>query len=686
MSSTKKTVTRRPADLARAGRKTLPPRAKDATREKETPADDLTAAQQYLLDGDEDHSDDEPTTGILASPNATLAKAMLAAALGRSAFRKMASAERLSVLVEAPTPAWVQPLRQAVSAAGPWDRIEARDTVSRPRLRADEGEAELSKLMAEGRRVAVISWLPERYVPRSFVHGADLRICPGHPTPAVLRSVIREATGRRPRRMPTSTQGLDFPDYLAAIRVGDRPAACVARLEATARARMNPAANLEDVPPVGELRGYGEAGLWAAQVVASVEAWRRGEGIWPAGTLNACLASPPGLGKSTLLRSLGKSCNLPVITTSVANWFAGSGYLDDVLRRMQDDLLRASASAPCFLCFDEADALPSRVGGEDRNSSYWMPILGSLLSFTDGLGLSGADASRIVIVAATNAPRRIDPALLRPGRFGRVIHIAPPDAEALAGIMRQHLGEDLAGEDIAGVASLGLGSTGAEARGWVESARLRTRLEGRPMAVEDLIREVAPADARSDAAVWRCAVHEAGHSVCLHHAGGHRVRRISIVSQGQAGGHTISTPTDGTTMSPDDITAVIVGLLGGRAAEEALGLGLSTGAHTDLGEATSLATARIASFGMGGWLVRLAPMDRASGLLDQNADLRAAVEADLQSAYGVALGIVRRHRALVEGLARLLVAQRVIDEAAFYRLVEAHDRAVASAEEGPRHG
>ncbi len=686
MSSSKNSVTKRLAALARAGRKSPPASARQAVDPVRMPADDLSASQQYQLDGDEDAGNVEPAPGTLASPNSTLAKAMLAAALGRRAFRRMASAERLSVLIEAPTPAWVQPLRQAVSAAGTWDRVEARDVVSRPRLRADEGEAELVKLMATGSRIAVVSWLPERYVSRAFIDGTDMRVRLGHPSNAVLRSVIRQATGRRPRRMPASVQGLDFPDFLAAIRVGDGPAACVARLEATARARMTPAANLEDVPNVNELVGYGEAGLWARQVVASVEAWRRGDGIWPAGTLNACLASRPGLGKTTLLRSLGKSCGLPVVTTSVASWFAGSGYLDDVLRRMQSDLLRASASAPCILYFDEADALPSRAGGEDRHSSYWMPILGALLSFTDGLGLDGADASRIIIVAATNAPDRIDPAMLRPGRLGRVIRIAPPDAEALAGIIRQHLGEDLAGEDLTGVASLGLGASGAEARAWVEGARLKARLDGRPMQVEDIVREVAPPDARSDAAVWRCAVHEAGHAVCLHRASGQRVRRISIVAQGQAGGHTVSTPTDGTTMSPDDITAVVISLLGGRAAEEALGLGLSSGAHTDLGEATALAAAKHGSFGMGGSLVRLAPMDRVGTLVDRNGDLRVAVEADLQAAYVDALGIVHRHRSLVEGLARLLVAQRVVDETAFVRLVEAHDRAVAHAEEGPRHG
>ncbi|GJD34015.1 AAA family ATPase [Methylobacterium aerolatum] len=687
MNSSKKSVARRIASLARAGRKTQPARQKETADPQGVPADDLTAAQQYLLDGDEDHSNVEPMSGALTSPNASLAKAMLAAALSGPAFRRMTTAPRLSVLIEAPSQSWVQPLRQAVAAAGTWDKVDARDVVSRPRLRADEGEAELVKLMATGSRIAVVSWLPERYVSRAFIDGADMRVRLGHPTNEVLRSVIRQATGRRPRRMPASVQGLDYPDYLAAIRVGDRAANCVARLEATARARMAPAANLEDVPLVCDLVGYGEAGSWALQVVASVEAWRRGEGIWPAGTLNACLASRPGLGKTTLLRSLGKSCGLPVVTTSVAGWFAGSGYLDDVLRRMQADLLRASASAPCILYFDEADALPSRSGGDDRHSSYWMPILGALLSFTDGLGLEGADASRIIIVAATNAPDRIDPAMLRPGRLGRVIRIAPPDAEALEGILRQHLGDDLANEDLSGVVSLGLGSTGAEARSWVESARLKARLDGRPMRVEDLVREVAPADARSDKAIWRCAAHEAGHAVCMHYADGHRVRRISIVSNGQAGGHTISTPVDGATMSPKDISAVLVGLLGGRAAEDALGLGLSSGAHHDLGEATSLAAAKTASFGMGGQLVRLAPMDRASGLLDRNEDLRLAVEVDLQAAYAEALGIVRQHQSLVEGLARLLVAQRVVDETTFYRLVEAHDRALAGAvQEGPRHG
>ncbi|WP_375274572.1 AAA family ATPase [Methylorubrum thiocyanatum] len=685
MNSTKKTPRKYLENLTRTARGDTPNGHGGVAG---TPSAELggdASAFDFLMgDTDEQH---EAQSVPLSSPIHTLAEAALTSALTAAQRRRMAGAPHLSVLIEAPTAAWVQPLRRAVAAMGSWAKVDARDVARRPKLRPDEGEAELVELLGSGQRVAVVSWLPERYVPRSYLDAVDLRIHPGHPSVSVLRRVIREATGTRPRRMPASVQGLDHPDFAAAIRVGDTAAAAVRRLEAVARARTLPTGDLDDVPLVKDLVGLGEAGVWARHVVASVEAWRRGEGPWPAGSLNACLASPPGLGKTTLLKSLGKSCGLPVVTTSVASWFAGSGYLDDVLRRMQEDLLRASSAAPCILYFDEADALPSRADGDDRHASYWMPILGALLSFTDGLGLHGADASRIIIVAATNAAHRIDTALLRPGRLGRVIRIVPPDAEALDGILRQHLRGDLADADLDGVVAVGLGATGAEARAWVEVARLKARIAGRPMAIGDLLHEAAPPDGRSATALWRCAAHEAGHAVAVAKAGGGRIRRISILAHGQTGGRTVVTPTDGTVMSPEDMEAIIVGLLGGRAAEEALDLGISTGAHNDLGEATALATARRASYGMAGSLVRRAPVDRATGLLEKDPDLRDAVEADLQRLYGVSLALIREHRTLVEALARLLVAQRVVDEGAFLKLVEAEDRArVGAGQGGPHHG
>ena len=675
--SSNKTPTKRLKSLNRAGRR--------AELAEHSEGRGSRTAEAFL-EGEDEAA--EPESATVTSPVYTLAKATLVAAMTPAQRRRLITARGLSILIEAPTPAWVQPLRRAVSAMGSWTHCEARDAAAKPKLLASEGETALVELLAMGSRVAVVSWLPGRYVPRSYMDACDLRVSVGHPSAAVLRSVIRDATGTRPRRMPTSVQGLDYPDFLAAIRTGGTASAAVRRLEATAGARTMVAGGLDDAPTVEELVGYGEAATaWARRVVASVRAWRRGEGAWPAGTLNSCLASAPGLGKTTLMRSLGKSCQIPVISTSVAGWFAGSGYLDDVLRRMQEDLLRASASAPCILLFDEADALPTRSGGEDRHASYWMPILGSFLSFLDGLGLNGANASRIIVVAATNAPHRIDAALLRPGRFGGVIRIEPPDAVALAGILRQHLRGDLADADLDGVAAVGVGASGAEARSWVESARHAARLAGRAMTVEDLIRRAAPADERSEASIRRRAVHEAGHAVAVHFGGSGTVRRISIVPSGQTGGMTVSTPDEDAMVTPAGIEAHVVGLLGGRAAEEALGLGISSGSHGDLGEATTLVAARHVALGMAGTLVRRSSMELAAEVLERDPVVRADVEGDLQQMYGVVLALVHRHRPLVEAVARLLVERRVVDESAFRRLVDLHGhKAIAPRQGVPRHG
>jgi hypothetical protein len=216
MSSSKTNPKKRLDHLARVGSRVNRGQPVDPTAAEGSEQE--TTGYEFF-EGEDEQAKAEPIA--FSSPIHTLAKATLASALTVAQRRRIAGSPRLSVLVEAPTPAWIQPLRRAIAAMGPWAKLDARDVVSRPRLRAEEGEAELVELLAAGRRVAVVSWLPERYVPRSFVDAADIRVSPGHPSPTVLRRVIREATGTRPRRMPASIQGADYPDYLAAIRAGD---------------------------------------------------------------------------------------------------------------------------------------------------------------------------------------------------------------------------------------------------------------------------------------------------------------------------------------------------------------------------------------------------------------------------------------------------------------------------------
>lgn len=646
------------------------------------------AAEAYLLGeegGDEYRAD--PT--VRASTAQTLGQLVLDAALVPAERRKLASRDGLAVLLEAPSPSWVAPLRHALNSLGSWDHVESRDGTARFKRKPDDGAAELTGMLAAGRRVAVICHAAAQHVPAAFIAAADIRIRPGFPTEDILRAAIEAVTGRAPGKLPDAAGLLDLGDLEAAIRERSTAADCVRRLSAACRHRFGAQEDTGTVPLVSELRGYGPSGEWANRLVEDVNAWRRDPTSTGWGDLDAAvvLGGPPGVGKTSLVASIARSCDLKCITTSVANWFSGTGYLDSVIKNMHAAFDQAFASAPCLLFFDEADAIPNRANLDSRHIDYWAPLMGALL---ERLSEAAAPKSRIVLIAATNHPDRLDRALVRPGRFGRIIDITPPDAIGLEGILRQHLRGELADADLGGVAAAGVGATGAVAMAWVKAARRSARLAERPLELADLLKQVLPPEDRSDEAVWRCAVHESGHAVLSHALKTGAIRRVSIVSAGRMGGHTVTALPAEPTLSKAGLQGLAMVALGGRAAEEILGLGHSTGAHQDLSQATSIATAIRASFGLSGSLLHLAPMDRAAGLLSGNEELRKSVGRDLDRLYDRTLLLAREHAGLIEALARLLVDVRVVEGPDFLRLAQAHERAIAAvgAEEqgGPRNG
>ncbi|WP_020091113.1 AAA family ATPase [Methylobacterium sp. 285MFTsu5.1] len=608
-----------------------------------------------------------------------LGQLLLEASLTPVERKRLAKTPGLSVLIESPTAEWVRPLHRAIGYVGPWVHHEMRDGTPRNRRKPDDGADEIAETMARGARVCIVCHAPSAHLHRSFLGAVDMHVRVRPPSIELVREAIRQVTGKPPRNGPATVAGLDFTDLVAAIR-GNSAARCVARIEAAVRMRSAGSQHLRNVPDVENARGYGAAGEWAAQLVADLKdgsdaAWRDAE-------KSAIFYGPPGTGKTSLAHIVAKSANLSLVETSVAAWFEGSSYLERVLGRLQEAFREARAKAPCVLFLDECEAFPSRDLNDDRNASYYGPLQAAYLK---ELEETAAEGSRVVLIAATNHIAKLDPAVLRPGRLGRSIYVGPPDRTALADIIRQHLGDDLPGADLSGVAVLGIGGTGAEAVAWVRGARRRARVAARAMELDDLVREVAPPDERSDAARWRCACHEAGHATVAHH-GGEAVQRVSIVPRGRAGGHTLTVAGDeGPTMTPSILETVVAATLGGRAAEEAMGLGLSTGAHDDLRVATGLAAAARVSFGMSGSLVHRAPSDRAAALCETDPILREEVCADLARAYSVALATVTRHRSFVEALARLLLEVRVVERVDFLALAEAHDRALA-AEGGPDHG
>lgn len=211
---------------------------------------------------------------------------------------------------------------------------------------------------------------------------------------------------------------------------------------------------------VETLSGYGQATEWALSLKADLELWRAGELAWEEMSTRLLLSGPPGTGKTTFAKALCNSLQVPLIATSVATWLE-PGYFGDVLLRMKAAFAEAESLKPAILFVDELDGIGIR-----RQRGEWVDysngIINRALELLDGATRS----SGVIVVAATNHPQMIDPALLRSGRLETHIEIPSPDTDALVGILRHHLKDDLDAIVASAPAGASMGA-GAEGLGTV---------------------------------------------------------------------------------------------------------------------------------------------------------------------------------------------------------------------------
>ncbi|MBP3683407.1 MAG: ATP-dependent zinc metalloprotease FtsH [Oscillospiraceae bacterium] len=318
------------------------------------------------------------------------------------------------------------------------------------------------------------------------------------------------------------------------------------------------------------------------------------------------LVGPPGTGKTLLARAVAGEADVQFLSISGSDFV--EMYVGVGASRVRDLFEQAKKVAPAIIFIDEIDAVGRKRGsglggGHDEKEQ----TLNQLLVEMDGF----ARSEGIIVLAATNRPDILDPALLRPGRFDRQIHVGRPDVKGREEILKVHAkGKKLdATVNLKTVARSTAGFTGADLSNLLNEAAIMAARDDRPvLTMEDLneaLMKITAGPAKKSRVQIRkdlkeTAIHEAGHAVAMYHLPTHDpVRHITIIPRGQSLGSTWSLPRDDSfNMTRNQMYEQIVSLLGGRVAE-ALFLGdISVGASNDIDRATKLAKDMVARYGM----------------------------------------------------------------------------------------
>ncbi len=396
------------------------------------------------------------------------------------------------------------------------------------------------------------------------------------------------------------------------------------------------------------------------------------------------LVGPPGTGKTLLAKAVAGESGVPFFSLSGSEFvemFVGLGAA-----RVRDLFEQAKQKAPCIIFIDELDALGKARGfgmpggGHDEREQTLNQLLTEMDGFDPKVG--------VILVAATNRPEILDPALLRPGRFDRHVLVDRPDKQGRAEILAVHvknvkLGNDIDLEKLAGMTP---GMVGADLANLVNEAALLAVRHGKNEVgmtefVESIERVVAGLEKKNRLINPQereiVAYHEVGHAlVALSLPGTDPVQKISIIPRGIAAlGYTMQVPTeDRFLLRKTEILNRIASLLGGRASEEIIFGDVSTGAHNDLARATDMARSMVKEYGMSSqvgqvyfarekrspYLDMMAPeggdySEATSELIDR--EIRAIIDSE----YGKAKAILAGKRDVLEKGAALLLQREKIE-------------------------
>jgi cell division protease FtsH len=461
----------------------------------------------------------------------------------------------------------------------------------------------------------------------------------------------------------------------------------------------------EDRPTTrfSDVAGYEGAKREIAEVVDFLKNPGRYAAAGAVGPRGVLMVGPPGTGKTLLARAVAGEAEVPFLAltgSSFVELFVGVGAA-----RVRDLFNDARKRAPAIIFIDEIDAIGQRRGGGFVSNDEREQTLNQLLAEMDGFDPS----TGIVVLAATNRPEVLDPALLRPGRFDRQVEIPLPNQRERAAILAVHAkGKHLAQDvDLEAVSRGTPGFSGADLANLINEAAITAVREGRDVITAQdfdeardrlLLGRREATNALLPAEKYSVAVHESGHAIVAalsEHAD--PVTKVTILPAGQALGVTEQLPEDERHLYQESYLKDSLAVrLGGRASEKLVFGETSTGASNDLAGATQLATRMVREYGMS---ERLGPVGFASGspmyLGSEQVTSREYAEATqrvideevsnlLRKADERATELLSTHRDALDRLVEDLLAHETVDGDAVKAAITGKGRATAPAESGGR--
>lgn len=403
------------------------------------------------------------------------------------------------------------------------------------------------------------------------------------------------------------------------------------------------------------------------------------------------LVGPPGTGKTLLARAVAGEAGAPFLSISGSDFV--EMYVGVGASRVRDLFDQAKKKSPCIIFIDEIDAVGRQRGaGMGGGNDEREQTLNQLLVEMDGFGVNEG----VIIIAATNRPDVLDPALLRPGRFDRQVTVGRPDTKGREEILKVHsknkpLAPDV---DLKDVAKGTIGFVGADLENLMNEAALLaarkkykaiTRVEIQEAMLKVIMGTEKKSHKMSDKEVKLTAFHEAGHAIATYYLESQDdVHEISIIPRGMAGGYTMSLPTEDKSYS-SKLTMLdeLVVLLGGRVAE-ALTMGdISTGASNDIERATNVAREMVTRYGMSD---SLGPINFSGGsqevflgrdyghVKDYSEETASKIDSEvtriINEAYRRTEELLKEHLDKLELVAEKLIEREKLDRDEFNSLIE----------------